>query len=270
MSTATAQANHPHPRHLVIGAGGLGCPALLGLVAGGATRITVVDDDVVDASNLQRQVLYATYDVGVPKARAAVRRLRSQAPRDAQVDLRAIEARLDGRTLAALLDELAPGSVVLECTDNPGLKFATNDACVARGIPLVVGGVLGWEGQVMVVGDGTCYRCLYEREPPRELAPACAEAGVIGAACGHLGWLMAAHAHKLAAGDDSAAGTLTTFDGRTLAPRTLSPRPRPDCPACARRESDGPRSAHMLRHETNPEETSLATGHLDRSSTQET
>lgn len=249
-------------RFFVIGAGGLGCPALLGLVAGGAQRVTIVDDDVVEASNLQRQVLFATYDVGVPKARAAALRLRAQVPPDAELDVDAVLTRLDpdASALGAHLDALPRGSVVLECTDSPALKFAVNDACVARGLPLVIGGVIGWEGQVMAIaGDSTCYRCLYEHAPPRELAPACADVGVVGAAAGHLGWLMAAHAQKLSAGDHRSAGTLTTVDARTLAPRTVAPRARPDCPACARRGSDRPPRAGML-----PVDTTVTVGLADR------
>ena len=233
-----------HARALVLGAGGLGCPALLGLVAGGGRHITIVDDDVVDDSNLQRQVLFAQYDVGAPKVEAAAHRLRAQAP---GIDVLPVQARLDEAGLTEQLDALPDGSVVLECTDSPSLKFATNDACVARSIPLVIGGVIGWEGQLMsVAGDSTCYRCLYEAPPPAELAPACSTVGVLGAVAGHIGWLMAAHAERLLRGDNDAVGRLTTFDGRTLAPRELAPRPRPDCPACARRGSDEPRPASKL------------------------
>lgn len=235
---------------LVLGAGGLGCPALLGLAAAGARRLVVVDDDAVERSNLQRQVLFATCDLGVPKAEAAARRLRAAAPQ--ALEVLPVRRRIDPGApddpgqLDALLDEVAEfaaphGLVVLECTDSPALKFAANDACVRRGVPLVIGGVVGWEGQVMpVAGASTCYRCLYEAPPPRELAPACSEVGVMGAAAGHLGWLMAAHAVRLMSGDLAAAGTLTTFDGRSLAPRTLAPRPRAGCPACARRSDRDP------------------------------
>jgi adenylyltransferase/sulfurtransferase len=216
-------------RFVVIGAGGLGCPALLGLTAvPGPSPITIVDADTVDESNLQRQVLYTIADVGAPKAEAARHRLRARRP---ALRIDTIAERLDGPALDEILAALAPGSVVLECTDDPALKFAANDLCLRRGIPLVVAGVLGWRGQVLGVSRGrACLRCIYEEPPERALA--CADAGVIGSAAGVLGHLAAVLALRLSAGEH-AAGELFELDLRTVSTRMLDPGPRPGCPACA-------------------------------------
>lgn len=213
----------------MLGAGGLGCPALLGLVGGGAGAITIVDHDVVDASNLQRQVLYTTADVGMAKVDAAVMRLRGRAP---GVRLRGQRLRLDTSNLGPLLAEQPAGTIVLEGSDSPGLKFMVNDACLSRQLPLVVGGVQRWRGQVQAVVRGhACLRCMFEGPPPAELQESCAQVGVMGAAAGLFGFWMAQMAMALRAGAP-VAGTLWAIDTRTLAPQQMSPRPRPGCPAC--------------------------------------
>lgn len=191
---------------VVIGAGGLGCPALMGLQAGGARRVLIVDDDAVDLSNLQRQVLYSVAELGASKAQCAAWTLAS---RDREVEVRTLARRLDpdSPTLLAELLDAAPTDaseelVVLECSDSPRLKFAVHDACVAASVPVVVGGVVGWRGQAMAVDprrpELPCYRCLFEEPPPRELAPACAAVGVIGAAAGVVGQWMATLALSVA------------------------------------------------------------------------
>lgn len=216
--------------YLVIGAGGLGCPALLGLVAAGADAITIVDPDVVEVSNLQRQILYTVGDVGMAKAEAAAMRLHTRAPR---LVVTALPRRVDAGTLAPLLAAQPPGTIVLECTDGPGLKFLVNDACLARQLPLVVGGAQRWRGQAQAIVRGhACLRCVFEAPPPAELAEPCSVVGVMGAAVGLLGWLVAHLAVSLRAGADVAGG-LWAVDTRTLVPQQLHPRPRPACPACA-------------------------------------
>ncbi|MCB9754647.1 MAG: ThiF family adenylyltransferase [Myxococcales bacterium] len=221
---------------VVLGAGGLGCPALLGLVAAGARRVTLVDDDVVDASNLQRQVLYETADVGMAKTLAAESQLRLRA-RDLR--LTQVRRRLDARGLAELLEDVDPAAtVLLECSDDPGLKFAANDLGLARGIPTVIAGVQRWRGQIIAVVRGAaCYRCLYEAPPPAELAPACSAVGIIGAAAGLFGHWMALLAVRLASARADVrgelAGSLHALDLRDMRVQTLRPRPRPGCPACA-------------------------------------
>lgn len=213
----------------VIGAGGLGCPALLGLVAGGARRLVIIDGDRVDRSNLHRQVLYVDADDGVPKAHAAAARLRSLAP---GLAIEVIDRRIAAGEVLGLLRGLPRHAVALECSDDPVLKFAVNDAALAVGAPAVIAGALRWRGQVMAVARGhACYRCVFEA-PPRAVA-ACDGAGVIGAATGLFGHLQANLALALARGE-AVAGVLTCMDLKTATLQRLAPAPRPGCPACAR------------------------------------
>lgn len=233
---------------LVIGAGGLGCPALLGLQAGGAQRITIVDDDHVDLSNLPRQVLFASADVGADKVEAARQSLLGRsvagAPAPTITTLRQ-RLRPNERDLDLLFATLAGSWVVLECSDSPALKFAVHDACMRAGLCVVIGGVVGWHGQAMAVdprqGDAACYRCLFEAPPPPELAPACATVGVVGAVAGTLGHAMATLALGLAAGPEqpgsSPAGVCLHFDLLRGSVRRLAPKPRPDCVTCSNRNS---------------------------------
>lgn len=220
--------------YLVLGAGGLGCPALLGLLAAGADALTIVDHDLVETSNLQRQVLYTVGDVGMAKAEAAAMRLRARAPR---LRLTPVRRRIDAGSLAALLADVPPATIVLECTDGPGLKFMVQDACLARELPLVVGGAQRWRGQAQAVVRGqACLRCVFEAPPPAELQESCSEVGVMGCAVGLLGYLMAHLAASLRAGA-AVAGQVWAIDTRTLVPQVLHPRPRPGCAACG-----GPRT----------------------------
>ncbi len=215
--------------YLVLGAGGLGCPALLGLVAAGADAITIVDHDIVETHNLQRQVLYTVGDVGMAKASAAAMRLRTRAPR---LRVTPVQQRIDAGNLDALLADLPPETIALECTDGPGLKFLVQDACLARAVPLVVGGAQRWRGQAQAVVRGAaCLRCVFEEPPPAALQEPCSVVGVMGAAVGLLGYLMAHLAVSLRAGA-AVAGQVWAIDTRTLAPQLLQPRPRAGCPAC--------------------------------------
>ena len=222
---------------LVIGAGGLGCPALLGLVAGGARRLIIVDHDHVDLSNLPRQVLYDSSTLGVRKTEAASWSLRARVEGPSELDTVTVSQRLDPESLPALLDEHAP-SVVLECSDSPRLKFAVHDACVDAGIPVVIGGVVTWAGQAMAIDPrrrGTaCYRCLFEAPPPPELSPACASVGVFGPAAGAIGQMMATLAHGLLDPERSPAGSFHHLDLLGGSARRLAPKPRPGCSSCGR------------------------------------
>jgi molybdopterin/thiamine biosynthesis adenylyltransferase len=230
------------PQYVVIGAGGLGCPALLGLQAGGARRISIVDDDVVDLGNLPRQVLYGSADLGVAKVDAARWALRGRARTAAALEITTLTKRLDPDELPAWLDDLLATTadpIVLECSDSPRLKFAVHDACVDRGVRVVVGGVVGWHGQAMAVdprrSDAACYRCVFESPPPRELTPACAEAGVAGAAAGTVGHAMALLAMALAENrppESTVAGVCLHFDLLRVTVRRLAPNRRSDCPTC--------------------------------------
>lgn len=211
----------------VLGAGGLGCPALLGLVAAHPNaRITVVDDDVVDASNLHRQVLYNLEDVGAPKVEAAAHRLRQRAP---QLEVVGDRRRLEPHEVRGALGALDPETIVLECSDQPELKFAVNDAVLDLGLRGVIAGVLATQGQVMAIARGhACYRCLFHAPPPPDCTQSCAQAGVLGPVAGALGYQMAHLAAALRA-DASVAGRLFDFDAMGSRITTLSPCVRDDC-----------------------------------------
>jgi len=213
----------------VVGAGGLGSPVVLYLAAAGVGRLTIIDDDRVALDNLQRQVLHETAAVGEPKAHSARRRVAALNP---EVSVRSVEQRLDGANAAGLL---AGHDVVVDGSDNFSTKFAVNDACVRQGICAVVGGVIRYEGQVVVVPPGApCYRCLFGEEPAAGLVPSCRAAGVLGAVAGMVGCLQASEAlrHLLGTGD-AQGGRVLLLDA--LRPRLRAvPFPRdPGCPACA-------------------------------------
>jgi molybdopterin/thiamine biosynthesis adenylyltransferase len=215
----------------VVGAGGLGSATLLYLAAAGVGRLTVVDDDRVSLDNLQRQVLHDTASIGEPKVHSALRRIDALNP---QVRLRTVERRLDAENAATLL---RGHDVVVDGSDNFATKFAVNDACVGAGVCAVIGGILRFDGQVVVVPPGApCYRCLFHVEPPPGQVPTCSAAGVLGPVAGVVGSLQASEAlrHLLGIGA-SQSGRVLTVD--LLDPRVRSvPFPAdPDCPACARR-----------------------------------
>jgi len=181
---------------LVIGAGGLGCPALLYLAAAGVGRIVVVDDDVVDASNLQRQVLYADADRGARKADAAALRLSALNP---LVQVEALAVRFTRSNALALVRSC---DVVVDGSDNFATRYLVNDACVIAGRPFVYGAIQGFEGHVSVFNykGGPTYRCLFPEPPEPGTVPSCAEAGVLGAVTGVIGALQACEAIKVIAG----------------------------------------------------------------------
>lgn len=187
-------------RVLLVGAGGLGSPAALYLAAAGVGHLTLVDDDRVERSNLQRQVLHRDVDTGTLKVRSAATTLLGLNP---GVDVSGIDARIDATNAERIL---AGHDVVIDGSDNFATRYAVNDACVALGIPNVHGSVFRFEGQVTVFwparpdGAGPCYRCLYPAPPPAELAPSCAEAGVLGVVPGVIGMLQAGEALKLLLG----------------------------------------------------------------------
>jgi molybdopterin/thiamine biosynthesis adenylyltransferase len=164
------------------------------------------------------------------KVEAASMRLRGRRP---ALTIRPLRLRIDEHNLGPLLAAQPPGTIVLECSDQPGLKFLVNDACLAHGLPLVLAGVQRWRGQVQAVLRGqACLRCMFEAPPPPELAESCSAVGVMGTAAGLLGYWMAHLALALRAGS-ACAGELWAIDVRTLEPQVLRPRPRPGCLACA-------------------------------------
>ena len=209
----------------IVGAGGLGAPASLYLAAAGVGFITLIDPDVVDLSNLQRQVLYAETDLGRPKVDAAAARLSSLNP---HVTLKPIQ---DSLTDASAGDLLAGHDLVLDGTDAFATRFAVNAACVHLGLPLVSGAIGRWTGQVAVFGSQPCYRCLVPAIPPD--AETCSAVGVIGALAGVIGSMMALEAIKVITGaGDPLAGRLLIYDALSAQTRTVRIGPDPDCPTC--------------------------------------
>lgn len=223
------QARLKHARVLIVGAGGLGSPAALYLTAAGVGTVGLVDFDVVDGSNLQRQVLHGTGAIGVAKLQSARARLLDLNP---HVTVETFETRL---TAANGLDVLRGWDLVLDGSDNFPTRYLVNDACVFLGIPNVYGAVLRFDGQVSVFDAkrGPCYRCLYREPPPPELVPSCAEGGVLGVVPGVIGSLQALEAIKLVTGAGTPLiGRLLLFDGLKLQFREIELSKDPDCVVC--------------------------------------
>ncbi|HTK36048.1 MAG TPA: molybdopterin-synthase adenylyltransferase MoeB [Caulobacteraceae bacterium] len=213
-------------RVLIVGAGGLGAPAALYLAAAGLGVLGLVDPDTVGLSNLQRQVLYSTADIGRGKVDAAADRLQRLNP---HVQVEAHPVRLDGDNAGTIV---AGYDLVLDGTDDFATRFAVSDACVRAGTPLVSGAIGRWTGQVGVFTARPCYRCLVPEVPPE--AETCAAVGVIGALAGVIGAMMALEAVKVIAGaGDPLAGRLLIYDALAAETRTVRIGPDPDCPACA-------------------------------------
>ena len=215
---------------LILGAGGLGCPAALALGAAGVTRIGIIDDDRVDASNLHRQVLFADADVGELKVTAFVRALAHRYPA-LRVEPHAV--RFEVGNAEALL---APYDVIVDGTDNFAAKFLANDAAVLAGKPLVHGAAVALGGQMLTVParGRPCYRCLFEEPPPAGVGPSCAEAGVLGPVPGVIGALLGAEAARLAKGETPAfVGRLVQYDSRSMSVRAVRFNPNPQCAVCA-------------------------------------
>jgi adenylyltransferase/sulfurtransferase len=214
---------------IVVGAGALGSPVALYLAAAGVGRIGVVDPDPVELSNLHRQPLHFTPDIGVPKAQNAAVKLRALNP-EVQVD--PYPARLDALNGEAIV---AGADVVLDCTDSFESRYAVNDACCAAGVPLVYGAVLGLTGHVLTVqpGESACYRCAFPVEPPVGSVPSCREAGVLGAMAGVVGSIQALEALKLLAGiGRPLLDTLLQIDGATMEQTMVSTARRDSCESC--------------------------------------
>jgi sulfur-carrier protein adenylyltransferase/sulfurtransferase len=216
-------------RVLLVGAGGLGSPAALYLAAAGVGTIGLVDFDVVDRSNLQRQVVHGTAAVGTSKLASARARLADLNP---HVQVETFEARL---TAANALDHLRGWDIVVDGSDNFPTRYLVNDACVLLGLPTVYGAVLRFEGQVSVFDArrGPCYRCLYREPPPPELVPSCAEGGVVGVVPGIIGCLQTLETIKLVTGTGTPLiGRLVLFDGMKLQFREIALTKDPECVVC--------------------------------------
>ena len=215
-------------RVLCIGAGGLGSPAALYLAAAGVGTLGIIDDDVVDASNLQRQVIHATDRVGQPKVDSAARTIGALNP---DVTVVGHKARLTSDNALAIL---ADYDVVVDGADNFATRYLLNDVALRLGKPVVHASVFRFEGQLTVFpGAGApCYRCLYPEPPPPGAAPACGEAGVLGVLPGVMGVLQATEAIKLVLGQPTLAGRLLVYDALRARFRELTLRGDPGCPTC--------------------------------------
>jgi adenylyltransferase/sulfurtransferase len=219
-------------RVLVIGAGGLGSPALQYLAAAGVGRIGIVDDDVVDETNLQRQTIYSTGDLGRGKAEIAAQRLRGINPLVAYDTIPLRFAPTNARELVRLYE------LVLDCTDRFSTRYLINDTCVLEGRPDVYGSIFRFDGQVSVFGarGGPCYRCLFPEAPPRESTPTCAEGGVLGALAGIVGAWQASEALKLLLGaGDPLVGRLLLVDSLSARVREVRFERDKSCAACGER-----------------------------------
>ena len=214
---------------LCIGTGGLGSPLALYLAAAGVGTLGLVDFDVVDYTNLQRQIIHSTPDVGRPKLESAEEKLRALNP---YVDIRKFETRL---TSANALEIFRDFDVIADGTDNFPTRYLVNDACVLTGRPNVYGSIFRFEGQASVFAtkEGPCYRCLYPEPPPPGLVPSCAEGGVLGILPGLVGIIQATEAIKLILGaGEPLIGRLLMVDALAMSFRTLKLRKNPECPAC--------------------------------------
>ncbi len=216
-------------RILIIGAGGLGAPIAYYLAAAGVGTIGIADADDVDLSNLQRQIVHFTNDVGTPKVQSAEAKMKALNP-DVQVNTY-------HRFLSAdsIRDTIREYDFVIDGTDNFATKFLINDACVMENIPFSHGGILRFTGQTMTIvpGESACYRCVFNAPPPPGAVPTCSEAGVLGAIAGMLGSIQAAEALKSVIGiGKPLTDRLLTFEALDMNFRTVNLKKRKDCPVC--------------------------------------
>ena len=214
---------------LIVGAGGLGSPSALYLAAAGVGTIGIVDDDVVDASNLQRQVLHSTEDVAVPKVESAKRRLSGLNP---QVEIVGHGVRLSSSNAFEVMRDY---DVIIDGTDNFPTRYLANDASILLGKPYVYGSIYRFEGQASVLGGerAPCYRCLFPQPPPPGSVPSCAQAGVLGVLPGVIGMIQATEALKLVTGvGETLEGRLLLYDALEMRFRELKISKDPNCPLC--------------------------------------
>ncbi|WP_299031297.1 molybdopterin-synthase adenylyltransferase MoeB [uncultured Sulfitobacter sp.] len=216
---------------LVIGAGGLGAPVLQYLAAAGVGTIGVIDDDVVENTNLQRQIIHKDASIGMPKVFSAQMEMSAQNP---FVQVRPYNRRLDDSIAPELIAEY---DLVLDGTDNFDTRYLVNATCVAAAVPLVSGALSQWEGQLSVFDPAhgaPCYQCIFPAAPAPHLAPSCAEAGVIGPLPGVVGAMMAMEAVKIITGAGTVLrGQMVIYDGLYGESRSIKVTPRADCPVCA-------------------------------------
>jgi len=222
-------------RVLAVGAGGLGSPTLMYLAAAGVGTLGVVDFDVVDESNLQRQVIHGQSDIGRPKAVSARDSIKEINP---LVDVRLHEERLDSSNV---MEIFAQYDLIVDGTDNFATRYLVNDACVLLGKPYVWGSIYRFDGQASVFwanapgGTAPCYRCLYPEPPPPGMVPSCAEGGVLGVLCASIGAIQTTEAIKLLTGiGEPLVGRLMIYDALEMTYRTVQVRKDPECPLCGK------------------------------------
>ncbi|ASU86099.1 adenylyltransferase/sulfurtransferase MoeZ [Nocardiopsis gilva YIM 90087] len=216
---------------LVVGAGGLGSPALLYLAAAGVGTLGIIDFDVVDESNLQRQIIHGQSDVDRPKAVSARDSIREVNP---NVEVVLHEERLDSDNAFRVFE---PYDLIVDGTDNFATRYLVNDACVLLGKPYVWGSIYRFDGQASVfwAEHGPCYRCLYPEPPPPGMVPSCAEGGVLGVLCASVGSIQVNEAIKLLAGfGDPLVGRLMIYDALEMSYRAVKVRKDPECPLCGK------------------------------------
>ncbi len=214
---------------LVVGAGGLGSPVLLYLAAAGVGRIGVIEDDVVDVTNLQRQVLHSTPDIGKPKVESAGESMKQINP---HVEVDVYHQRLTKDNIFPLIDKY---DVIVDGVDNFPTRYLINDACVMKEKTLVEGGILRFMGLIMSIrgGQSACYRCVFEEPPPPGTVPSCAEAGVLGAVAGVVGTLQATEVLKILTGVGKPLyNRLVQFDAEELRFHEVKAKRNPKCPVC--------------------------------------
>ncbi|MDT4959038.1 MAG: sulfur-carrier protein adenylyltransferase/sulfurtransferase, partial [Pseudonocardiales bacterium] len=230
-------------RVLCVGAGGLGSPALMYLAAAGVGTLGIVDFDVVDESNLQRQIIHGQSDIGRPKAESA---------RDSVLEINPLvtvnlhEERLDSSNVMELF---ADYDLIVDGTDNFATRYLVNDACVLMHKPYVWGSIYRFDGQASVfwAENGPCYRCLYPEPPPPGMVPSCAEGGVLGVLCASIGSIQATEAIKLLTGiGESLVGRLMIYDALEMSYRTVKIRKDPECPICGK----NPTITELIDYET--------------------
>lgn len=226
---------------LIVGAGGLGAPVALYLAAAGVGTIGIIDGDVVDLSNLQRQVIHFTADVDKPKVISAKEKINQINP---DVNVITYQELL---TAENALDIIKDYDFIVDGTDNFPVKFLINDACVIAQKPFSHGGILRFDGQTLTYVPGSaCYRCLFHSPPPPNAVPTCSQAGVLGAIAGMLGTIQAAEVLKFFTGTgDLLTNRLLTFNAKTMEFRTVHTNPRESCPVCGTH----PTVTHLVDYE---------------------
>ena len=229
-------------RVLCVGAGGLGSPALMYLAAAGVGTLGIVEFDVVDESNLQRQIIHSQSTIGMSKAESAKARILEINP---YVNVEVHDTRLDSENVMDLFSQY---DLIVDGTDNFATRYLVNDACVLLNKPYIWGSIYRFEGQASVFWSehGPCYRCLYPEPPPPGMVPSCAEGGVLGVLCASIGSIQTTEAIKLLTGiGDPLVGRLMTYDGLEMVYRTLKIRKDPNCAVCG----DNPTVTELIDYE---------------------